>query len=194
MSVLVGPNKPHLSRSITPSPSSHTPASRSASTPVSRPRSAETAARSRCRAAGCISARNALAEEVKAHAVTTRKLEMLTRQFKREVEGGVRKWDAEVGDDLRRELEVSKECSYQASRNSKCALEKSKKLAAERLQLLDDKLQLAREVTALKGAIASEAKKYVRLPHHAPAPRTVLNNPQSIFNMQHYNQWCGACL
>ena len=92
----------------------------------------------------------------------------------------MRKWDAEVGDDLRRELEVSKECSYQASRNSKCALEKSKKLAAERLQLLDDKLQLAREVTALKGAIASEAKKYVRLPHHAPAPRTVLTTHRAF--------------
>ena len=89
---------------------------------------------------------------------------MLRRDFKREVEGGVRKWDAEVGDDLRRELATSKDCSYQASKDSKCALAKSKKLAAERLQLLDDKLQLARELTALKGEIASEAKKHVRLP------------------------------
>ena len=68
------------------------------------------------------------------------------------MDGGIRAWDANVGDRLRRELETASISAKNMWKQEKHALTKSKELAVERLQLLEDKANLNQQVADLVAA------------------------------------------
>lgn len=135
-----------------PSPTVASTPSQQPTLPGSRLGMTDSADRERCQFVRCHAFRKDLITERASHKQTQRQLTTLRANYQREVDGGIRAWEANVGDRLRRELETAGASAKNMCAKGKHALAKAKELAAERLELLEDKANLSRQVADLVAA------------------------------------------
>ena len=109
----------------------------------------------RCRKQKCSTVKEELAAERKAQENTLRELERLTRSWKQEVEGGIRRWDSEHGVPvLQARVEELSKGEYKARLNRNTMSTKAASLAGELADAMDAKAELKRQVAELKSKLA----------------------------------------